>query len=312
MLRDVLLILFLLLLGTVGGWFGHDYATKQNLVTRPESEINELLNPTQFPNLTELKLANFPTEQSIDTQIAAQTSEDSAGSIQILNAHAVTLYEEVAAVDSQGKPFDPAQGKQSTASAKKEYRMIGVRIMGEVKNIGSKVVKGILPSISFFDKSDKLLITKKGFANPATPFLPLEAQEVGGYDVIVREPPKEMEKIEVRLKAIEPEENIPWQSLKVKDKSLTGHKSGTGSAEINYYQFSGTLLNDSGETVESPTVLVWLKNKEGRVVITQSHTYTDDLLSPQKEMQASFLIRTASLIPNPVFEVRTFGKKYEK
>lgn len=312
MLRDILLILFLLSIGVVGGWFGHDYATKQNLVTRPASEIKDLLDPTQFPQLTELKLANFPTEQSIDTQIATQnTDEDSAGSIQILNAHAMTLYESSDSVRQSSPPA--AQDKEASPQAKKQqYRVIGVRIMGEVKNIGSKTVRGILPSISFFDKSDKLLVTKKGFANPATPFLPLEAQQVGGYDIIVREPPKEMEKIEVRLKTNEPEEKIPWQALKVKDKTLTGHKSDTGSVEIAYYQFNGTLINDSQETVESPTVLVWVKNSEGRVVIMQSHSYSDDLLSPQKELPASFLIRTATLIPNPVFEVRAFGKRYEK
>lgn len=306
MFRDIVIIVLFVSIGSVIGWFGHDYAVRQKLIMSPSQELADFLNPTNFRKL-DIKLAEFPPEKGIEAQIGSNVDGEE-GNIQLLNAFATTLYDEVASNDAQDKQATDG----SFAKAKKEYRMVGVRIMGEVKNVGAKTVRGFLPSVSFYDKGNKLLATKRGYANTSSPFLPLETDEVGGYDIIVRDPPAEMEKIEIRLKASQPQENILWQALKVKDKSLKSHKSSEGSGEVAYYQFVGTLLNDSKETVEAPTVLVWVKNSEGRVVAMQSHSYTDDLLSPKKDIQASFLIRTNKLISNPVFEVRTFGRKYEK
>ncbi len=296
--RDLVILLSLIAFGVAIGWFGKDFLQQKGILTPVTNKLEQILDPTLFPKMRELELAQFPGGKSIAVGIANEPENlNDKSKLQILSASAINIVEQIQKEDQNGS---------------KEYRLVGVRLMGELKNIGSESIKAYTGAVTFFDKKDSLLVSKKAYPNPDSTFLPLLANETGAFDLIVRDPPKDMEKIEVRIKAAAPEQEVPWVSLKVKDKSLTSHTVGSESAKLYYYQFSGTLLNQNQETVEGPTVLVWVKNSEGKVVAMQSQKYPDDLVSASKDFPVSFLIQANSLVTNPVFEVRTFAKKYEK
>lgn len=200
-----------------------------------------------------------------------------------------------------------------SASQEEGFSIVGIRVVGEMKNVGEEVVTGAKAIIKFYDDEEKLLATKIGNWTEGYEFLPLGPGEINVYDLLVPNPPKS-KWISIQLKENQGEatggiRGLP--ELKIKEKDLEETSLKQEEEEIVYYKFKGILVNTGEAEIANPKVYVWLKNDEGKVIGITSKTFEADLLTKNDELEVNLLLVPFTLEEEKVFgyEMKAFGER---
>jgi hypothetical protein len=212
--------------------------------------------------------------------------EEEKASLKILNANVIGIYE--------------------------ENDLKGLRILGELINIGKDLIPELKPIIRFYGKDSELLATKVANWNENYQFIPLAPNESGLYDILVSSPPdSETITLEMKLQENEKIKKDPTVNLKVKNTNLEEASLARGDENVAYFKFSGTLMNIGVKAIVSPGIYVWLKDDQGKVIGTAYKTYQSDLLEKGQELEVNLVLIPVSPGSGKTFgfEVKTFGEK---
>lgn len=202
---------------------------------------------------------------------------------------------------------------------KPELTLAGVRIMGEIQNVGGSTVYEANAFVRFYDQNKNVLAIKVGEWSQGYKFLPLAPEVTGVYDVVVLNPP-EFETVTIEMKVDIADKRLSLkdpkgsafydtESLKVKSKALEPTTTQQGNQQINYFTFNGTLVNKGKAEIVNPAIYVWLKNREGKVIGLAAKTLASDLLLPEQELSVSLFVIPVTTDEMASFEVRTFGEQ---
>ena len=193
-----------------------------------------------------------------------------------------------------------------------KLQLVGVRILGEYQNIGNMVAHDVRPIIRFYDKTGRLLATKR--AEPTSPFrfLPLEPNEISLYDVSVPSPP-DSQRFQIELKPVPPSKEtvssaLSPKYLKLKEKNLEDAVANTEAGTVNYHKFNGTMVNTSQNTLTNILVYTWLKNKDGKVFADGVKEFSHDLLATNQELEVLMSILPAQLSEMESYEVKLWAE----
>ena len=324
-------------------------------------------NFKQVENLPEVKLPKVVLE-NLETKKPGVPGFDEAGQLQLLSANLIGIYEQQGdkatgntseTSDQQQATSNTQEGEQlkgednpsledtsevelsvspSPSSSNLEprtsngaVRLAGLRILGEVKNIGQETVYSAKALVRFYgqsstsnleplsaDRQDRtsnsLLATKVAQFNQGYQFLPLSPGEINVYDLIVASQP-ESNTVTVELRAEDSKSSAKSPELssdnflKITSKKLEPLTIKKGETELTYYQFSCQLVNKSDAEIVNPGLYVWLKNNQGKVIGLTGKIFETDLLTPDQELEVKLMIAPVNLDEVFNFEVKTFGEK---
>lgn len=199
-----------------------------------------------------------------------------------------------------------------SASQEEEFSIVGIRIVGEMKNIGKEVISGAKAIIKFYDDDEKLLATKIGNWTEGYEFLSLGPEEINVYDLLVPNPP-EAKWISIQLKedrseGISRSRILP--ELKVKEKSLEETSLEQDEEVLFYYKFKAILVNTEEGEIINPKVYLWLKDAEGKVIGVAYKNFEADLVTQDQELEANLLLVPFTSEEELFsYEVKVFGEK---
>lgn len=188
-----------------------------------------------------------------------------------------------------------------------------LRVVGEMSNLSSSKVKNVQVLLRLFDENEELVATKVGTWNPSTSFTPLSLGETGVYDVVVPGRPPAFAQASVEIRAAEPEEDKNFVSsavLELRDQNLELKEAQSEGQTVEYFRFTGKLVNRSQREIVNPGVLVWLKNVDNRVYALASQKFTADLLAPGKKLPVELNLIPFSGGELIDYKVKTFGEEF--
>lgn len=187
--------------------------------------------------------------------------------------------------DSPTASSEATQAPQPTH----DLPIVGLRIAGEYTNTGTAIAQDIEPIIRFYDRSKNLLSTKKAFPNNPYKFVPIRPDEVRSYDILVQDPPKEADSVQIEFKP-KGVASDHTQYLFLNDVSLEPTQARSGEQEFTYYKFKGTLVNTGTDIAQNAFVAVWVKDVEGSVIAVGYKVLQYDILNPNQEFPLFFPI----------------------
>ena len=212
-------------------------------------------------------------------------------------------------------------------------KLVGIRIMGEVQNVGKTIVQEFSPVVRFLDVDNKEIAKKVGRVTSGFDFFGVLPNAKTLYDVMVDNPP-EADKMEIILNTMSATTSAKFDVLKVINKANdvktaknqkqaeseqegtdSGEASGSGQAaeaeDIEYYTISGTVQNSLSNPVSDISVYVWIKDAEGYVFSFGRQDFKGDLISPKKTVDFKI-----NLFPfkdgqkYDKYEVSAWGRRY--
>lgn len=277
----------------------------------------ELESWQSLKDLPEAKLPEIRIKGLSDQEWETEASP--AAQLRVISANLVGIYEQITP-SPQASALGEAtsSGSQATLSAQTsalsqpQVRLAGIRILGEIKNVGQKPAFDATPIVQFY-KNEALTATKIGQWSQGYQFVPLEPGKTSVYEVVVAEPPASQSvSIKFKPKAVPEDERSGFSSevdLLVKERELEPASFQRGQQEVGYYQFKGLLTNKGTQEIVSPGIYVWLRTEEGKVVGFGGRIYENDLFMPGREMEVNLAIIPAVEDEVFDFQVRTFGKR---
>lgn len=171
---------------------------------------------------------------------------------------------------------------------KNEKELVGIRILGEVRNTGNQVVLEPAPIFKLFDKEKNLIANKRAEWTQPYKFQPLPPGEETLFDTYLNISPKSFDSIEVSFNTTHAAEELPpeIESLKIIDRKM---EQKVASAEetsnnINYFQFSAKLKNTGDTDISDLAVQVWVKDSENNILAADYANYPQDILTPGQEI----------------------------
>lgn len=251
--------------------------------------------------------------------------------IRVLSAFLVGVFEEKN--QQQSNPFLGISNQEPP-------KLVGIRILGEVKNISNGRIAEVSPVIKFYDEKDKLIGQKIAKLSPNFDFFGFGSTETVIYDVIVDDPPV-ADKLEILFNPAKGEKKASFEMLKVIDSSIdvktakyreqqeiatesgeatlsaqdiatptaTTYDAGTG---VEYYTLSGSIRNNLVDPVSDVAVYAWVKDQEGKVFSFGRQDFKGDLISPKDTVKFKI-----NLLPFRMDEkmatygVAVYGKRYK-
>lgn len=285
-------------------------------IDQPTIVGGELLLPkVNKNNLEEDKLSPLPQE-------TRQTSK-----IRVVSANLVGQYEQVkeeqGGLEAEEGGLENKEREQVSPSSvptpAPAIKLVGLRVVGEIQNIGQKRVEAISAVVRFGDENNNFVANKLAVLTEPYEFLGLEPGETGFYDVSVPNPP-ESARIEIGINPIAGQSlKEDFTGLKISQKKLEEKitslpaQAGNQGQEMTYFEASGEIWNteeDKNLMVQAPTVRFWLKDENGQVFGWGQKKFEADLLSSGQKLEFKFFIIPVKAAKLAGFEVEAFGKKY--
>ena len=293
--------------GSAGMTLGETAEEEEPSIKLKLLSIN-LIGIHEQTNNKEQKTDNSKQEEKEATESAETTLDVEEGLKETIEA--TESAEAISAIPPSEDP--PAGGSEEGLSSNSKLELVGVRILGEYQNVGNMTAHDVRPIIRFYDKTDRLLATKR--AEPTSPFrfLPLEPNEISLYDVSVPSPP-DSQKFQIELKPVPPSKETASSTLspkylKLKEKSLEDAVATTETGTVNYHKFNGTMVNTSQNTLTNILVYAWLKNKDNKVFANGVKEFSHDLLAPNQELEVLMSILPTQLSEVESYEVKLWGE----
>jgi len=280
------LLLTAIVLTGISFYFGQNLPKETPRILKDLEQLTEIKLPEIILNFSDTENADINAEKTSSAQL------------KIVSANLIAIYEEAASQPDS----ETARQPDSQATP----RLAGLRILGEYQNISQITANDIQAIIHFFDENDRLLASKR--AEPVSPFrfLPLEPEQISLYDVVVPEPPPSA-RLQVELKEKKSQDPLPssLEELKFKENEL----SAATSNNVNYHQFTGTIINISEKTLTNILIYIWLKDIGGRVFAHAVKSFPYDLLAPDQELNVVVPVVPAKEGKMAVYEVKLWGEE---
>lgn len=195
--------------------------------------------------------------------------------------------------------YDQGQGQNQVPKLK------GLRVVGEIKNIGAKSGQPKAPVVRFH-KEDGLVQSKLAVLNLEIPVL--DSGEVFPYDVVTDDPPPS-NSIEISFENSE-ENGAEWRRLKILDRKEE-EKEASGSGQIvKYREVHGSVYNTNEDKVLDAIVYAYARDKEGRVYAVGRRDFKNDLLSKDEKLDFNLIILPLREAEYDSLEIAAWGKKY--
>ncbi len=204
------------------------------------------------------------------------------------------------------------------AIAGQDQQITGIRILGEMVGLGTKVVTEVSPVIRFFDANGAVLGQKIGHYSSGWNFFGLGNGEKSVYDVTVDNPPQ-ADKLEIVLNAATASDSAIFDQLKIASRSLEvktanyqGEATDSASESVEYYSVSGAVVNTLTDPISEISIYAWGRDKEGKVFAFSRQDFKNDLLIAGDKID--FKITLLPLKSNEVYdsyEVAAWGKRYQ-
>lgn len=186
-------------------------------------------------------------------------------------------------------------------------KLQSIRVIGEVLNIGQKIVSEVSPVVRFYDVTGKAIAQKVAEFSPNYRFFDLIPGDKTYYDILVS-PPESSDRLEIVLNPVVATDSAKFEQLKIsgrtfETKSATQEQpkieesvpdasdsAATQSAEnkapapepkkVEYYMVSGSVINPFQDLITDITVYAWIRNAEGKVFSFARQDFKNDLISP--------------------------------
>jgi len=184
-----------------------------------------------------------------------------ASKIKLLNANATTANLK----DGEGK------------------KMSGLRILGEIQNMGNKMIENAIVLVNFYGADEALMDTKIGVWHQDYKFLSLAPGEINIYEVLIPEPPTS-ESVTVGIQSIPLDQANSPIRLEIKSEKLEGAVLEKDGQQIHYFKFTGTLVNNNDFAVVNPGIYVWIKDDKDKVISASYKTFNDKRLEKGEEL----------------------------
>jgi len=276
---------------------------------KEESQVFKMLE--QSPKEIKLPQVNLSYDNSglEDGQALGQATP--SAKLQVLSANLIGIYEQQ---QQQRRPAIGSQEADQATAAAQQPKLAGVRIIGEVRNIGDETAFDANVLIHFFDENQNLINTKIGHWKEPYSFLPLKPGETNVYhDLVANPPPSASVSLSMERKEKEDsDKNKPsnkTEILKVKDKKLQPAQVSQQGQTLKYYQFQAVLANIGNKEIVSPGLYVWMKNERGKVIGLAAKVFEADLLTPEATIEAKLNLAPVSEGEMFDYQIKTFGQE---
>lgn len=204
-------------------------------------------------------------------------------------------------------------------------QLVAIRVLGEVSNIGERIVDGVSPVVRFIDKDGKTIGQKIGRLSSGWEFFGVKPSEKTLYDVTVDSPPS-ADKLEIVLNASSSTDSAVFDQLKIASRSVEvkqatyqgtgGGGQGTGSGvsaeKVEYYSVTGSVVNILSDPVSDITIYSWARDKEGKVFAFNRQDFKNDLLTVGDKVDFRILLLPLKMGEDyDSYEVAAWGKRYK-
>jgi len=197
-------------------------------------------------------------------------------------------------------------------------KMTGVRILGEIINLGGGFVESVDPIIRFYDAKGKLIAQKIGKFTSGFDFKEIPSQEKTVYDVTIDSPPPS-DRLEIVFNVSSSSHSASLLPLKIASKSMelkttnvTSEASDSAAQKVDYYTISGKVVNTFSNLISDIVIYAWGRDVSGRVFAFGRADFKNDLLSPSDKVDFKIImlpIRTDQKIDS--YEIAAWGKEYK-
>lgn len=218
-------------------------------------------------------------------------------------------------------------------------KLQSIRVIGEVLNIGQKIVSEVSPVVRFYDVTGKAIAQKVAELSPNYKFFDLIPGDKTYYDILVS-PPDSSDRLEIVLNPVAATDSAKFEQLKIsgrtfETKSATQEQpkveepvqdasdsAATQSAEkktpvpepkkVEYYAVSGSILNPFQDLITEITVYAWVRNAEGKVFSFARQDFKNDLISPGDKVDFKLtLVPFKSDETMYQYELVAWGRRYK-
>lgn len=192
-----------------------------------------------------------------------------------------------------------------------QVTLSGIRILGEMRNGGSKIIGSFTPVVRFIDKDGAILGQKIGENSANFDFFGLDPADIQLYDITVSDPPANSDRVEVVLKG-EENSNFSKVMLKIASRSAQPKTVQTQSGQpATVHTVSGRVVNSLPVSVSDISIIAWVKDQDGKVYGLGRQDFKSDLIGPNEEIPFKIMVLPAKLDSEfDSFEVRAWGKEY--
>lgn len=215
-----------------------------------------------------------------------------------------------------------------------------IRVIGEVLNIGQKIVTEVSPVVRFYDKLGKQISQKVGDLSPNYRFFDLIPGDRTYYDVLVV-PPESSDRLEIVLNPVTATDSAQFEQLKISGRQFdtktatqeapkaveesTPEASESGATEsakevattpepkkVEYYSVSGSVLNPFQDLITDISIYAWVKNSEGKVFSFARQDFKNDLISPGDKVDFKLtLVPFKNDETMASYELVAWGRRYK-
>ena len=212
------------------------------------------------------------------------------------------------------------EGKLAVVSANlvaifDQNKLTGIRIIGEIGNVGGRFVSGISPIVRFFGTDGKVVSQKIAHVSTGFDFHDIAANESSVYDVTVDTPPPS-DRVEIVFNVISSSDSAIFQPLKIASRSMETRTTTVGEASesaqpVDYYIAGGKIVNTLNNPVSDISVYVWAKNAEGKVFAFGKTDLKNDLIGPSQSVDfQTMVLPLQNNQKMSTYEISAWGKEY--
>ncbi len=201
-----------------------------------------------------------------------------------------------------------------------QQKLTGIRILGEVTNIGTKVIDGVSPVVRFFSDQGVSVGQKVGVLSSGYRFFSLEPGARSVYDVTVDNPPTS-DRLEIVMNATSATSSALFEPMKIASRSVevkTAKRQidASASAElpssVEYFTVSGSVVNIASDPFSEITVYAWAKGTDGKILSFATQEFRNDLLNPSDKLDFRItLLPFREGISYDTTEIAAWGKRYK-
>lgn len=199
-------------------------------------------------------------------------------------------------------------------------QMTGIRILGELSNIGGGFVNKIDPVVRFYNQKGTLIAQKIAQLTEGFDFKEVAPDSKLPYDVTVLQPPTS-DRLEIVFNTVSSTNSADLLTLKIASRSMeiktatvsdNESASASGSRQVEYYTVSGKVVNTFSELVSDIVVYAWAKDSAGKVFSFGRADFKNDLLNPSDKVDFKIiLLPIKSDEKLDFYEIAAWGKAYK-
>lgn len=196
--------------------------------------------------------------------------------------------------------------------------MTGIRILGELANIGDGFVESVDPVVRFYNTSGTLVSQKIAQFTAGFDFKEAAPGDKVLYDVTVPSPPTS-DRLEIVFNIVSSTASANFLPLKIASRSMElktadvqSQEASDSAQKVEYYTVSGKVVNTYDQLISDIVIYAWGKNISGRVFTFGRADFKNDLLSPSDKVDFKIImlpIQGGQKFES--YEIAAWGKGYK-